>query len=298
MYSGKQKINVFFIPHTNEKYFDKIIKWLLLCNRITFNIFCMSLSHSQDPHGILADMHTNGSYVTRNHIVYKAGTHGEEYLDKDAHLNHPEAAEKVAQLLSQQIVPGSIIIAPETRSKVVLWERVAHLTQSRFVPTQKINDIHTFSPEITPLLRGKHTRILIDDILNNGETLSQIQKALGEIGIEIDEFHVMVDRNPQKSDQLWVVVKSLAQLQIPQWNEKDVPEWLKARPITTKLGKARNWVPKSPGEVIAYRFFLERIAKQDLGFIFDDGMRVQQFDQDGFMLRPVESLAEVIDGPQ
>lgn len=73
-----------------------------------------------DPHTILADMKKNGSYVTGDHIVYKAGTHGEEYLDKDAHLQNPEAAEKVIQLLAQQITPGSILIAPETRSSVVL----------------------------------------------------------------------------------------------------------------------------------------------------------------------------------
>lgn len=73
-----------------------------------------------DPHAILADMRKNGSYVTGNHIVYKAGTHGEEYLDKDTHLQNPEAAEKVIQLLAQGITPGSIIIAPETRSSVVI----------------------------------------------------------------------------------------------------------------------------------------------------------------------------------
>jgi hypothetical protein len=42
-----------------------------------------------DPHGILTEMEKNGSYVRANHIVYKAGTHGEEYLDKDLHLQQP-----------------------------------------------------------------------------------------------------------------------------------------------------------------------------------------------------------------
>lgn len=93
-------------------------------------------------------------------------------------------------------------------------------------------------------------------------------------------------------------MKSLAQLQIPQWDEKEVPESLKAKPISTKLGKARNWVPQKPGEVLAYKFFLERIRKQELGFTFDDGMKVKQFDQDGYMLRPVESLAEIVEEHQ
>lgn len=88
----------------------------------------MPLSSLQDPHGIIDDMHKNGSYVTDSHIVYKAGTHGETYLDKDEHLKYPEAREKVIRLLAENIPTGSIIIGPETRSHVVLGERVAHLT--------------------------------------------------------------------------------------------------------------------------------------------------------------------------
>jgi orotate phosphoribosyltransferase len=156
-----------------------------------------------DPHNILADMRENGSYVTGDHIVYKANTHGEEYLDKDAHLQHPEAAEKVIQLLAQQISPDSIIIGPETRASVVLGERIAAMTQSRFIPTKKVSDVHTFPEETrSVLLQGKHPRILVDDILNNGETFVQVSKAMKELGLTIDEFHVMVDRNPEKSGQL------------------------------------------------------------------------------------------------
>lgn len=49
----------------------------------------MAAFETQDPHGILADMKKNGSYVTGDHIVYKAGPHGEDYLDKDLHLQQP-----------------------------------------------------------------------------------------------------------------------------------------------------------------------------------------------------------------
>ncbi len=251
-----------------------------------------------DPHEILTDIHKNGSYVTGNHVVCETGNHCAEYPDIDTYLNHSGVGKKVSGLLAQGITPGSIIIGPDTRGSVVLGELVARLAQSRFVATKKVNNVHTFPSEITTLLHGEHPRILIDSILDSSETLEQIQKALQEIGLTVNELRVMMDVNPENSGQLWVPVTSLAQLQIPQWDEKDVPEWLKARPISTKLGKARNWVPKSPGEVIAYKFFLERIHKQDLGFTFDDRMVVKQFDQDGFMLRPAESLAEVVEEAQ
>lgn len=52
----------------------------------------MAVFPTQDPHGILAEMRENGSYITVDHgkhIVYKFGTHGSDYLDKDLHLQQP-----------------------------------------------------------------------------------------------------------------------------------------------------------------------------------------------------------------
>ena len=60
----------------------------------------MSISPTKDPHGVLAEMQQNGSYVSGDHIVYKASTHGEKYLDKDAHLSQPGVARRIAELLA------------------------------------------------------------------------------------------------------------------------------------------------------------------------------------------------------
>jgi hypothetical protein len=63
----------------------------------------MTTFATQDPHGILEDMKKNGSYVEGDHIVYKAGTHGEKYLDKDAHLRSPGVAPRIINLLSEKV---------------------------------------------------------------------------------------------------------------------------------------------------------------------------------------------------
>lgn len=206
-------------------------------------------------------------------MVYKLGTHGLVYVNKDDHLAHPEAAEKVSHLLAEGIPEGSIIIGPETRTQFKLAERVAQLSKSDYFPTKKENDIHTFDPTHIPLLHGKQKRFLIDDILNNAVTLKQIEAALQALGLSIDEFRVMVNRNPAGSASITTPIKSLATSQMDQWDERKVPIHVLKTPITTKLGKARNWVPQ-PGQTLAAQFFLERLAKEDLGFRLDDGMTV------------------------
>ena len=93
----------------------------------------------------------------------------------------------------------------------------------------------------------------------------------------------MVDRNPAFSDTINVPLHALATVQMDQWNETDVPEKLKKKPISTKLGKGRNWVPK-PGQELSMQFYLERLHKENLGFHLDDNMKVRQMDVDQFIL--------------
>jgi hypothetical protein len=76
---------------------------------------------------------------------------------------------------------------------------------------------------------------------------------------------------------------ALATVQMNQWNETDVPEKLKKKPISTKLGKGRNWIPK-PGQELSMQFYLERLHKENLGFHLDDNMQVRQMDVDQFVL--------------
>ncbi len=83
----------------------------------------------------------------------------------------------------------------------------------------------------------------------------------------------MVDRNPEKSGTTGIPMVSLAATQMDQWEENKVPMNLLKQKITTKLGKARNWVPKA-GQTLTEQFYLERQAKEQLGFRLDDGLVV------------------------
>lgn len=83
----------------------------------------------------------------------------------------------------------------------------------------------------------------------------------------------MVNRNPAKSLKMGISIESLATVQMDQWNEADVPEELRNKAINTSLGRARNWVP-AKGQELAAMFLAERLAKEKLGFYFDDGREV------------------------
>ncbi len=80
--------------------------------------------------------------------------------------------------------------------------------------------------------------------MNNAVTLEQIEAALAALNLTVDEFRVMVNRNPERSASIKTPIKALATSQMDQWDERKVPMELLKKPITTKLGKGRNWVPQ------------------------------------------------------
>jgi orotate phosphoribosyltransferase len=238
-----------------------------------------------DEHGIIEAMQENGSYVHGQHIVYKAGTHGEIYFDKDAHLASPDVPRRIIQLLSEKIPHNAIIIAPETRSQVRLGAGVAENTWSRLIQTVKVGDKHTLPNGALKIFKKGGVPVLVDDILNNGETLKQIQTALAELKYTVEEFHVMVNRNPVHALELDLPVYALATVQTEQWEETRVPPELKKKAISTSLGKGRNWIPK-PGQELSMQFYLERLHKEELGFHLDDDKKVVQIESDGWFLQP------------
>ena len=247
----------------------------------------MSISPTKDPHGVLAEMQQNGSYVSGDHIVYKASTHGEKYLDKDAHLSQPGVARRIAELLAVGIPKWSILIAPETRSKIKLVEMVGQIAGCEVFSTKKnASGEHTIDANHIPLIQWDHPRIVMDDVFNNGETFRQILKALTEHNLSLTEFRVMVSRNPKLAETLWIRFSALASVEIEQWEETVVPAWLKERPITTELWNGRDWIAKGSetDTTIPAERLRKRKHKEDLGFHFEDGKHVVQMDVDEFFL--------------
>ncbi len=152
------------------------------------------------------------------------------------------------------------------------------------VPTKKVKDIHTFDESVLPLLRSGKRIIGIDDISNNGRTLREIQTALKKYGLTLDEFRVMVDRNPEQSAGITdLQFIALASIQMEQWHESKVPEWLKKRAISTKLGNGRRWVGEN---LTSFEMTQQRLHKEELGFHFDDGKKLKQIEIDGWFLEP------------
>lgn len=127
----------------------------------------------------------------------------------------------------------------------------------------KVGDKHTLPNGALEILKKGGVPVLVDDILNNGETLKQVQAALAELKYTVEEFHVMVNRNPVHALELNLPVYALATVQTEQWQETKVPPALKKQAISTSLGKGRNWIPQ-PGQELSMQFYLERLHKEEL----------------------------------
>lgn len=101
----------------------------------------------------------------------------------------------------------------------------------------------------------------------------------------------MADRNPEQSSGITdLQFIALATIQMEQWHESAVPADLKAQAITTKLGNGRRWVRKAGSPDLSAEMYEQRMRKENLGFHFDDGLKVAQMDIADYALVPRDEI--------
>ena len=165
-------------------------------------------------------MEENWSLVRGVHVVYKLGTHGDVYVNKDAHLAHPEVAERISQLVGRRNTRWFYHYWPRNADKFKLAERVAQLSRSEYVPTKKEKMYILLIQNITHFLREQRKRFGVDDILNNAVTLEQINAALLALGLSMEEFRVWSIEIPLDQPTNTTPIMALATSQMDQWEER------------------------------------------------------------------------------
>lgn len=239
-----------------------------------------------DPHKIIQGMRSSWALLEGDiHVICTNGDHSDAYLDKTLFLIW-EVAERIATLLALGIPKGSLIIGPTTMSDFKLAQKVAELSGSDYIQTEKVGNTHIIPSSYSQILsQNKWKVILIDDILNNGHTFEQVKKTLIWFDREIDEVRVMVNRNPVHSVTLSTQIKALATIQMHSWNTWDIPDFLEKIPISSKYGRGRYLVPQI-GKELTPELIRERYELEQQGCKFNDWKKVIQMGTDSFILAP------------
>ena len=205
--------------------------------------------------------------VVSGHLVYKAGTHGIYYIDKERYINL--SARELSGLIREVglnavakglQIPTSVeragIIGPAMGAIAYTLTLAACLEEFfpaiKFFPARSELEIdstekkvHVIPDKLLPLYRNNFF-IIIEDIVNNGTTIREVKKLFEEIAnATIIAAMCTVDRGGQTPESLGIdQYFPLKRIQMDQWDpRKEIcPLCEKRIPVTTDLGKGSRWV--------------------------------------------------------
>lgn len=196
--------------------------------------------------------------MTDDHFVYTSGKHGEVYVNKDAIYPHPEEVSQVGQLFAEKYKETDIdVVAAPALGGIILSTWTAyHLSKMKGkeilgVYAEKMPDKSmAFTRGYDALIRGKNV-LVIEDLTTTGGSVKKVVDLVRETGGNVVSVCVMVNRNPDgvNAESIGAPFESLGVLKAEAWDENELPEHIKARPINTHVGHGKKYMErKKSGE--------------------------------------------------
>lgn len=189
--------------------------------------------------------------MTDDHFVYTSGKHGEVYVNKDAVYPHPEEVSQVGQLFAEKYKDADIdvVAAPALGGIILSTWTASHLTKMKGkeilgVYAEKMPDKSmAFTRGYDALIRDKNV-LVIEDLTTTGGSVKKVVDLVRETGGNVVAVCVMVNRNPEgvNEETIGAPFDSLGVLKAEAWDEKDLPEHIKSRPINTNVGHGKKYL--------------------------------------------------------
>lgn len=188
---------------------------------------------------------------TDDHFVYTSGKHGETYVNKDALYPHVEQTSQVAKFMAKKCQHLEIeTVAAPALGGIILSQWVAyHLSQLK---NKQIHGVYAekdgqggfkFSRGYDQYITNKKVLVL-EDLTTTGESVKRVVEVVRKYEGEVVGVCVMFNRNPQGVNEKMFGAPffATAQMEMKAYDQDKMPDWLKKRPVNTKVGHGREYL--------------------------------------------------------
>jgi orotate phosphoribosyltransferase len=209
----------------------------------------------------LAILAEANAVIDNDHFVYKAGTHGSAYINKERFpFLGARNLEKILFEVAESAVRNGLDLRGEKSVGIIgpaMGATPYPLTIA--VALEKIFPDTVFFPARTELETdkdGKRTHmipdklaadykgksfIIFEDIVNNGTTIREVSELFSHIGKVLAAFCI-IDRGGQNTQSLGIpAYYPWLRVDMSQYDAKDCPLCKSGTPVNTVLGKGKVW---------------------------------------------------------
>lgn len=194
-----------------------------------------------------------GAILTDDHFVYTSGKHGSVYINKDALYPHTQISSKVGEMFAKKSLQyePEVVVGPALGGIILSQWTAYHLSSLLHkevigVYTEKDTQKNqVFTRGYDSFVQNKRV-LIVEDLATTGGSIQKVLQSVLNAGGNVVAIGVMINRNPNGiQEQLFQVpFFSLGELPAEAWNEADMPEWLRKRPVNTVVGHGKNTLQK------------------------------------------------------
>lgn len=198
----------------------------------------------------LARFNQAGVVLDGLHVVYKEWDHGEQYVNKDVVYTDPLLTDDVCRAMAEiafEFAP-QVIVAPAVGA-INLGQGVArHLSvipeyqvQSAFAD-QLPDGEFVIKRGYENLLAGKRV-VVVEDVLTSGGSVRKVVQLVEQLGGIVVAVVAMWNRGGVTAADVGCEnLVCLVNHQFPSWSAEECPFCKEGRPITTHVGKGRQYL--------------------------------------------------------
>ena len=172
--------------------------------------------------------------LLEGHFILSSGLHSSKYIQCAKLLSYPHLADKICKSLANKIKKKydkiDLILSPAVGGIVIGYE-IGKLLKKETIFCERVKGKFT-------LRRGfninKGARVLIiEDVITTGKSSLECVKLIKKADAKLLGFASIIDRSSKKSLKIKTKIVSHLKIDVPVYSTKQLPDTLKAVPITT-----------------------------------------------------------------
>ena len=172
--------------------------------------------------------------LLEGHFVLSSGLHSSKYIQCAKLLSYPVLAEKICISLANKIKKKfkkiDLILAPAMGGIIIGYE-IGKLLKKETIFCERVNGKFTLRRGFNIKKRSKV--LIIEDVITTGKSSMECVKLIKKANATLLGFASIIDRSTKKTLKIKTGITSHLKIDVPTFNEKQLPNNLKLIPITT-----------------------------------------------------------------
>ena len=171
--------------------------------------------------------------LLEGHFVLSSGLHSSKYIQCAKLLSFPVLAEKICKSLANKIKKKykniDLILAPAMGGVIIGYE-IGRILKKETIFCERVNGRFKLRRGFT-IKKGSNV-LIIEDVITTGKSSLECVQLITKAKAKLLGFASIIDRSTRQSLKIKTRITSHLKIEVPTYNQKQLPQNLKSTPIT------------------------------------------------------------------